>query len=87
MSQRHLSGKAMVKWIEYLNHRTDYDELVKGMVGVPPIHEQGTIEAMQWFLKKGARGNRFRRDYPKLIDACISGLCAVEELHEENDED
>ena len=86
MSQRHLSGKAMVKWIEYLNCRTDYDELVKGMVGVPPIHEQGTLEAMQWFLKKGARGNRFRRDYPKLIDACIVGLTAIEELREEDDE-
>lgn len=87
MSQRHLSGKAMVKWIEYLNYRTDYDELVKGMVGVPSVHDQGTIEAMQWFLKRGARGNRFRRDYPKLIDACIAGLCVIEELREEDNED
>lgn len=74
----------MVKWIEYLNCRTEYEDLVKGMVGVPPIYEQGTIEAMKWFLEKGARGNRFRRDYCKIHDACVIGLCAIEEMKEDN---
>jgi len=77
----------MIKWIEYLNHRTDYDELIKQMIGIPPIHEQGTSEAMQWFLKRGARGNRFRRDYQKLVEACIMGLVIIEEIRELNDAD
>ena len=84
LSQRHLSGIHMIKWIEYLNARSEYDELIQGMAGVPYIYEQGKPESMKWFLKRGARGNRFRRDYEKLVNACQTGLCVIEEMKEDD---
>jgi len=87
LSQRHLSGKAMVKWIEYLNYRSQYDELINDMVGIPIIYRQGTEQSMRWFLKSGAIGNRFRRDYQQLFDVCLAGLTVIKEMKENTDAD
>ena len=74
----------MIKWIEYLNACTEYDELIDDMAGIPFSYRIGNLSSMKWFLEHGARGNRFRKSYDKLIDACMVGVCAIEEMKEIN---
>jgi hypothetical protein len=75
----------MVKWIEYLNYRTDYECLIDDMIGIPIIYRNGTEQSMRWFLEHAAKGNRFRRGYQKLFDTCLVGLIVIEEMKEDND--
>ena len=56
-------------FIEYLNHRTEYEKLVSGFV-LPNDKYHGTIQSMKWFVKKGYTANRFRKGFNEALEVC-----------------
>jgi len=58
-----------MKFIQYLNARSEYERLVSGFV-LPEDKYQGTIDSMQWFLEKGHTANRFRKGFDDVTELC-----------------
>lgn len=44
---------------EYLNMRTDWEEIVQGFK-IDPHYKSGTIPNLEWFIEHGHTNNRFR---------------------------
>ena len=69
-----------MKFIQYLNARSEYERLVSGFV-LPEDKYQGTIDSMQWFLKKGYTANRFRKGFDDVTELChhvLKEMCKFE---------
>ena len=69
-----------MKFIQYLNARSEYERLVSGFV-LPEDKYQGTIDSMQWFLEKGHTANRFRKGFDDVTELChhvLKEMCKFE---------
>lgn len=58
-----------MKFIDYLNRRSEYEMLVSGFV-LPDDKYHGTIDSMEWFVKKGHTANRFRKGFDDALSIC-----------------
>ena len=58
-----------MKFIDYLNCRSEYERLVSGFV-LPEDKYHGTIQSMKWFVKKGYTANRFRKGFDDALEVC-----------------
>lgn len=52
---------------ELLNLRYQWEELAKDLT-LPVAGKEGTIDNIQWFIKTGAKGNRFRKGYQEALN-------------------
>lgn len=54
-----------VNVFEYLNLRTEWEEIVRSYKFVP---KEGTIDNLKNFTENGHKGNRFRQDFDRAME-------------------
>jgi len=67
MRKKHKSSKMSV--MKYLTLRSKYESLVSGFI-LPKTKYQGTMDAMEWFVRNGHTANRFRKGFDDVIEVC-----------------